>query len=113
MARLAHPNVITVHEVGTLDRDVFIVMELVKGTTLAGWLREAPRGWREVVDMMRAAGRGLAAAHAAGVVHRDFQPDNVLVGADGRVRVTDFGLALVAAAPPVPAPQGGREVAAT
>src|SRR5262245_52939175 len=72
-------------------------MELVKGVTLGRWLRDAPRGVRAITDVMCAAGRGLAAAHAAGVIHRDFKPDNVLVGDDGRVRVTDFGLAHLSA----------------
>jgi tetratricopeptide (TPR) repeat protein len=93
MARLSHPDVIAVHDVGTFGDQVFIAMELVDGGTLAGWLRERPRGWREVLRKFVRAGRGLAAAHAAGLVHRDFKPDNVLVGVDGRVRVTDFGLA--------------------
>jgi eukaryotic-like serine/threonine-protein kinase len=94
MARLSHPNVIAVHDVGTLPGDrVFVAMELVEGTTLRKWLALARRGWRDVVDTMLASGAGLAAAHAGGLVHRDFKPDNVLVGDDGRVRVMDFGLA--------------------
>jgi tetratricopeptide (TPR) repeat protein len=93
MARLSHPGVITVHDVGTLGGRVFIAMELVDGTTLRGWLAQQRRRWREVVDVYVAAGRGLAAAHAAGIIHRDFKPDNVLVSRDGRARVTDFGLA--------------------
>ena len=97
MARLQHPNVIAVHDVGVLPGDrVFVAMELVEGITLRQWLRE-PRPWRDVLGIMRAAGAGLAAAHASGLVHRDFKPDNVLVGADGRVRVMDFGLARLAA----------------
>jgi tetratricopeptide (TPR) repeat protein len=99
MARLAHPNVVAVHEVGSVGDQTFIAMELVEGTTLRGWLDAQPRPWREVVAMLVAAGRGLAAAHAAGLVHRDFKPDNVLVGADGRPRVSDFGLVVPGAGP--------------
>ena len=99
MAKLSHPNVIAVHDVGTLGDSVFLAMELVEGQTLTGWLAQRRRGWREVLEMFLAAARGLAAAHAAGLVHRDFKPDNVLVGKDGRARVTDFGLARTAAAP--------------
>ncbi|MDB4958911.1 MAG: serine/threonine kinase family protein [Myxococcales bacterium] len=94
MARLSHPNVIAVHDVGTLPGDrVFVAMELVEGVTLRAWLKATPRPWREVLQVMVAAGAGLAAAHAVDLVHRDFKPDNVLVGRDGRVRVMDFGLA--------------------
>jgi eukaryotic-like serine/threonine-protein kinase len=93
MAQLAHPNVVMVHDVGSLGNRLFIAMELVEGTTLRGWLAASPRSWREIVAKLVPAGEGLAAAHAAGLVHRDFKPDNVLVGMDGRVRVGDFGLA--------------------
>ncbi|WP_223753606.1 serine/threonine-protein kinase [Myxococcus sp. RHSTA-1-4] len=93
MARISHPNVIPVFEVGTWDGQVFVTMEMVEGGTLRDWLREKPRSWREVLQTYLAAGRGLEAAHAAGLVHRDFKPTNVLVGRDGRVFVTDFGLA--------------------
>ncbi|HZX00708.1 MAG TPA: serine/threonine-protein kinase [Bacilli bacterium] len=95
MARLQHPNVASVYEVGTVGDRVFLAMELVAGTTLRAWMRPG-RPWAEVCDVMVQAGRGLAAAHAAGVVHRDVKPDNILVGDDGRVRVGDFGLARAA-----------------
>ena len=95
LAKLQHPNVITVHDVGRLGDEVFIAMELVEGGTLRRWLAQAPRTQAEVLAMFLQAGRGLAAAHVAGIVHRDFKPDNVLVGRDGRARVTDFGLAVL------------------
>ena len=93
MARLSHPNAVQVYEVGELGDRVFVAMELVEGGTLAEWLRKSPRSTAEIVAMFVQAGRGLEAAHAAGLVHRDFKPANVLVGTDGRARVTDFGLA--------------------
>ncbi|QRK08233.1 tetratricopeptide repeat protein [Archangium violaceum] len=92
-ARLAHPHVITVHEVGSVGDQVFVAMEFVDGGTLSRWQREAPRRWEELTGKYLQAGQGLAAAHRAGLVHRDFKPDNVLLGRDGRVRVADFGLA--------------------
>jgi WD40 repeat protein/predicted Ser/Thr protein kinase len=93
MARLQHPHVVTVHEVGTFEGQVFVAMEFVDGQDLRGWLRSESRTWRAIIDVFRQAGEGLAAAHDGGIVHRDFKPDNVLVGKDGRVRVADFGLA--------------------
>ncbi len=92
MAKLVHPNVITIFDVGTVDGRVFLAMELIEGMTLSEWLAQ-PRSIPEILKTLGQAGRGLAAAHAAGIVHRDFKPDNVLVGADGRVVVLDFGLA--------------------
>ncbi|HWM85227.1 MAG TPA: serine/threonine-protein kinase [Kofleriaceae bacterium] len=95
LAKLSHPHVVTVYDVGSYGDQVFIAMEFVEGRTLRGWLAEETRSWRQVVDVYRRAGEGLAAAHAAGIVHRDFKPDNVLLDARGRVRVGDFGLALL------------------
>jgi serine/threonine protein kinase len=97
LARLSHPNIVSVYDVGTHGDRVWVAMELVAGTTLGRWLRGRPREWPAVLETMIAAGRGLAAAHATGLVHRDFKPDNVMVGDDGRVRVMDFGLARAAA----------------
>jgi eukaryotic-like serine/threonine-protein kinase len=93
MAKLAHPNVVTVFEIGSVDDRMYVAMEYVRGETLRGWLDSGKRRWREIVDMLVQAGAGLAAAHAAGLIHRDFKPENVLVGEDGRPRVSDFGLA--------------------
>jgi tetratricopeptide (TPR) repeat protein/predicted Ser/Thr protein kinase len=95
LAQLSHPNVVTVFDVGTYRDQVFVAMEFVAGQTLRTWLGGARRGWREVVDVLRRAGEGLAAAHGAGIVHRDFKPDNVLIDGQGRVRVGDFGLAFI------------------
>ncbi len=97
LARVAHPNVIAIHDVGSVGEQIFIAMELVAGATLTGWLRE-PRSTTEILDVFYQAGRGLAAAHAVGLVHRDFKPSNVMVSDDGRVRVLDFGLARAAGA---------------
>lgn len=93
IARLSHPNVVAVYDAGSLGNQVFVAMEFVEGRTLRQWLAEGRRSWQEIVEVFIAAGRGLAAAHAAGLAHRDFKPDNVLLGQDGRVRVVDFGLA--------------------
>ncbi len=92
MAQVSHPNVVTVYDVGIADDSTYIAMELVSGMSLRQW-QAIQRPLAEVIEAYLAAGRGLAAAHAAGIVHRDFKPDNVLVGSDGRMRVTDFGLA--------------------
>jgi tetratricopeptide (TPR) repeat protein len=92
MAQLSHPNVVTVYEVLRLSERTAIVMALVEGQTLAAWQAERARSWRELVDVYVQAARGLAAAHRAGLVHRDFKPTNALIDHDGVVRVTDFGL---------------------
>ncbi|MBK8238355.1 MAG: serine/threonine protein kinase [Deltaproteobacteria bacterium] len=92
MARLVHPNLVVVHEVVDEAEPPFIVMEYVVGETLRAWM-DRPRRWQEVLATFGGAGRGLMAAHAEGIVHRDFKPSNVMVGSDGRARVADFGLA--------------------
>jgi len=94
MAQISHPNLATVYEVGQYRGHVFIAMEYVRGCTAREWLEAETRTWSEIVNTFAAAGRGLAAAHAAGIVHRDFKPDNALVGVDGTVKVLDFGLAV-------------------
>jgi predicted Ser/Thr protein kinase len=93
IARLSHPNIVTVHDVGTFDSEVFFAMEYVKGETLRKAQLPGLAGLRQTLSLYTAAGEGLAAAHRAGIIHGDFKPENVLVGEDGRVRVTDFGLA--------------------
>jgi serine/threonine protein kinase len=111
MAQLNHPNIVTVHEVGSFEDQVHVVMEYVPGTTLRHWL-EGPRTRAERLDVLLQAARGLAAAHEVGIVHRDFKPENVIVGDDGRVRVFDFGLA-TSGGPLVDAGRGEGEGQAT
>ena len=93
LAQLSDPNVVSVHDAGVHEDRVFVAMEFVEGRTLREWLYASSRRYPEILAVVTAAGRGLAAAHRRGMVHRDFKPDNVMVGADGRVRVMDFGLA--------------------
>lgn len=93
LAKLNHPNVVAVHEVGMSDGRLFIAMEYIVGKTIHNWLKAATRSAHEVIDLLCEAGRGLAAAHGVGLVHRDFKPSNVMAGDDGRVRVLDFGIA--------------------
>jgi len=92
MAKLTHPNVVSVHEVGEFNNRLFVAMEYVDGKTLRDWLSQDTPDKKQIMKVMIDAGRGLAAAHAAGMAHRDFKPDNILVGSDGRARVSDFGL---------------------
>ena len=111
IAQLSHPNVVAVYDVGTIAEsnngtntgDIYIAMEFIEGDTLGAWLKRWPRSWREIVEVFAQAGRGLLAAHSVGLLHRDFKPDNVLVGGDNRVRVSDFGLARSFIEPPTKA----------
>jgi tetratricopeptide (TPR) repeat protein/tRNA A-37 threonylcarbamoyl transferase component Bud32 len=93
MAQLSHPNVVAVYDVGTIGQDVFLAMDFVHGQTLRAWCQKSRRTWREIVRVFVEAGRGLAAAHEVGIIHRDFKADNVLIDQKGRVFVADFGLA--------------------
>ncbi len=96
LAQLSHPNVVAAFDVGTLGEDVFVAMELVEGKSLREWIEQEQPGIWQKIKVMIAAGHGIAAAHQAGLVHRDIKPDNIIVGDDGRVRVLDFGLARAA-----------------
>lgn len=98
LGRVAHPNVVTIYEVGEHDGHVFLAMELVEGPTLRAWLAEERRAFGEVLRVLLDVGRGLAAVHEAGLMHRDFKPDNVLIGRDGRPKIVDFGIAGLAEA---------------
>src|SRR5260221_87553 len=110
MAQLSHPNVIHVYDVGTYEDQVFLALEFIDGEHLAKWVWRTKPSWREIVRVFMAGGRGLAAAHATGLVHRDFKPDNVLRGKDGRVLVMDFGIARAEGGPDdtPPAPSGSQ-----
>src|SRR5205823_4758556 len=92
LGKLSHPNVVPVYDVGVVEDQVYLVMEWVQGTTLRAYAG-SPCSRRELIEAYRQAGEGLAAAHRAGLIHRDFKPDNAIRGDDGRVRVLDFGLA--------------------
>ena len=104
LAKLSHPNVVAVHDVGTFEQGVYIAMEYVKGKTLREWIKEDKPTQKEIVRATLDAGRGLQAAHVEGIVHRDFKPDNVIVGDRGQVKVLDFGLARSAGAEEATAP---------
>src|SRR6188508_3371075 len=119
IAKLSHPNVVVVFDVGTFEEKVFIAMEFLEGNTAGFWSQSQNRTWHETLKVYVAAGRGLAAAHDKGLVHRDFKPDNVMVSRDGQVRVMDFGLARQAEKPlagtsgahPVSAANGDKDKA--
>jgi serine/threonine protein kinase/tetratricopeptide (TPR) repeat protein len=110
IARLSHPNVVVVYDVGTFEDQVFIAMEFVDGNTVGYWMKAGDHPVQDTLKIFEAAGRGLAAAHAAGMVHRDFKPDNVMITRDGQVRVMDFGLArqVEEKAPEPPSTSSGR-----
>ena len=93
MARLSHPNVVHIYEVGEYDGQIYIAMEHIAGRTLSAWLGEARRSWQQILAVFLQVGAGLAAAHRASLVHRDVKPDNILIGQDGRALIADFGLA--------------------
>jgi serine/threonine protein kinase/tetratricopeptide (TPR) repeat protein len=93
LARISHPNVVSVYDVGVVGDEVFLAMEFIAGPTLAAWQAQRERPWHAILDLYLQAARGLAQAHELGVIHRDFKASNALVGPDGRVRVVDFGLA--------------------
>jgi serine/threonine-protein kinase len=113
LGKLSHPNVVVVHDVGEHHGDVFVAMELVEGQSLDAWCQGPPRpDWQEVLAAYRDAARGLAAAHAKGIVHRDVKPSNILRGKDGRVRVADFGLAVGRDAEETPASGPAGDVVA-
>ncbi len=107
LARLSHPHVLAIYDVGTFEDSVFLATEFLEGPTLSAWLALAPRSRAEILHVMRQAGEGLAAAHRGGLVHRDFKPANVIVGSDGRVRVLDFGLARADPGDVAPTSRGG------
>ncbi len=94
MAKLSHPNVVQVYEVDEVDDQTYVAMELVEGQTIQQWLQQRPPpSWKACVDVFIQLGRGLAAAHTQGLVHRDFKPGNGIIDEEGRARVLDFGLA--------------------
>ncbi|MEX1362983.1 MAG: serine/threonine-protein kinase [Nannocystaceae bacterium] len=104
LARLSHPNVVAVHDAGLLDGRVFVAMDFIDGETLRRWIKSKPRTPREILGAYLQAGEALVAAHAAEIVHRDFKPDNAIIGRDGRVQVLDFGLARLGSNTPASGP---------
>ena len=109
LAQLSHPSIVSVFDAFTFGECVIIVMEYVPGGTVRRWLAERAPSWQEIVLAFLPVGRGLAAAHDTGFVHRDVKPDNMLIGADGKARISDFGLA--SAVLDEPAPRAGSSIA--
>ena len=109
LARLSHPNIVAVFDVRATPEAFFLAMEFVEGSTASAWAKQTPRSQREILAVYVQAARGLAAAHTAGLVHRDFKPTNVMVGHDGRARVVDFGLARAAGTAAEAPTQGSGE----
>jgi formylglycine-generating enzyme required for sulfatase activity/predicted Ser/Thr protein kinase len=113
IAKLSHPNVVGIFDVGEHEGRVFLAMEYLGGGTLRDWLAAKKRSWRETVKMFVEVGQGLAAAHAEGLIHRDFKPDNVLLDKQGKPKVVDFGLVRLRSAALEPSAGGITEVDAT
>ncbi len=113
LARVSHPNVVAIYDVGQTRREVYLAMELVQGQSLRDWLDDTPQPWTSVLGVFLQAAAGLDAIHERGLVHRDFKPENVLIGRDGRVRVADFGLAHAPSPPAsIPGPAEGSTAGA-
>jgi hypothetical protein len=108
MAQIEHPGVVRIYDVGIESGQLFVSMELVGGGTLVSWLNERPRPWRDIVRTFVAAGRGIAALHRAGLVHRDIKPGNIVVDERGAAKITDFGLARRLGDPVDPPPSSSR-----
>lgn len=108
LASVSHPNVLTVFDVGSWSEQVFMAMEFIEGAPIDDWCEQHELTWSERVDLFARAGEGLAAAHSAGLIHRDVKPDNIMVGADGRPRVMDFGLARAVGAHVAVVDEGGQ-----
>jgi serine/threonine protein kinase/formylglycine-generating enzyme required for sulfatase activity len=113
MAKLSHPNVGAIYDVGVHGDQVFLAMEFLSGGTLRDWITAKKRPWREIVKMFIEVGKGLAGAHAEGLIHRDFKPDNVLIDKNGEPKVVDFGLVRLTGAAPDPSTTGSIDLTAT
>jgi Tol biopolymer transport system component/tRNA A-37 threonylcarbamoyl transferase component Bud32 len=110
---LNHPHILTVHDAGEIDGRQYLITEFVDGGTLAGWLREAPRNWHDIVVLMGGVAEGIAAAHDAGILHRDIKPENILVSRGGHAKLADFGLARLIDNAPSAATIGTRTLGPT